>query len=210
MFLLLVSLAALALGPVLYRVAGRAGVRRAGRVGEMLVLVAVGALVVLHILPEAVAEAGWKAMVPLVLGLLGPTLTERWLLSSVREAHSLVRVIVISGLAVHAFVDGLGLAVPSNHGEGAMHALPIAIALHRVPVGLVIWWLLRPAHGVKVASAVLAVVGIATVAGFAAAGLVVEVVQGDVLALFQAWVAGSLLHVAVHPLDAHGDDHSHA
>lgn len=209
MILLLASLVALALGPVLYRLAGHAGMRRAGRAAEILVLVAVGSLVVFHILPEAVGHAGWIAMVPLVVGLLGPTLIERWLLSSVHRAHLLVRVIVVTGLAVHAFVDGLGLAFPGSHDETALHALPIAIALHRIPVGLVIWWLLKPAYGAKLATGVLGIIAIATINGYAAAGFFAEVVRGPVLALFQAWVAGSLLHVAVHPLDAHGDDHVH-
>lgn len=209
MLLLLVSLAALALGPVLFRVAGHASVRRAGRMAELLVLVAVGALVVLHILPDAVARVGWIVMLPLVLGLLGPTLTERWLRSSAHRAHLLVRIIVVTGLAVHAFADGLGLAVPGSHEDVALHALPLAIALHRIPVGLVIWWLVKPAYGVKLAVGVLALIAIATVAGYAAAGVVTGVVRGPLLALFQAWVAGSLLHVAVHPLDGHGGGHAH-
>lgn len=173
---------------------------------EALVIIAVGGVVVFSILPESVSEVGWMAMVPLTLGLLGPTLTERWLRSFVSGAHTLVRIIVVTGLVVHAFSDGIVLAVPALHGDEFL-ALPVAIVLHRVPVGLVVWWLLRPTHGIRIALIVLVIIAGATIAGFVTGGILADHLHGQVMALFQAWVAGSLLHVVVHPWE--GGDHSH-
>ncbi len=206
MLWLIASVVALGLGPAAFRLFRRSDTRRTRIALEVLIVVAVGGIVVFSILPESVSHAGWMAMLPLILGLLGPTLTERWLRSFESGAHVLVRIIVVSGLAVHAFSDGIALAVPSSNGEEVI-VLPIAVVLHRFPVGLVVWWLVRPTHGIRVALIVLGVIGVSTVAGFVTGDIVAIHVQGQVMALFQAWVAGSLLHVVVHPCEGSGHAH---
>ncbi|MEE8408514.1 MAG: hypothetical protein V3T05_02820 [Myxococcota bacterium] len=206
MLWLIASVVALGVGPAAFRLFRRSDTRRTRITLEVLIVVAVGGGVVFSILPESVSEVGWMAILPLICGLLGPTLIERWLRSFEGGAHVLVRIIVVSGLAVHAFSDGIALAMPSSNGEEVI-ALPMAVVLHRFPVGLVVWWLVRPTHGIRVALIVLAVIGMSTIVGFVTGGIVAVHVQGQVMALFQAWVAGSLLHVVVHPWE--GGGHSH-
>ena len=71
------SIAALWLGPLLHRLADRAD--RAFALLDGFVVVAVLGLALLHIIPEAVSEAGWLAIVAVLAGLVLPRLAEpRW------------------------------------------------------------------------------------------------------------------------------------
>ncbi len=205
MLSLLASIVALAVGPVAYRLVKRSESQRAATVLDMVIIVAVAGIVLLHILPDCFEVAGWPAVVLLVLGLLTPTLIELWLRRMAGTAHAVVGVIIVVGIAVHAVMDGVGLAVSASNAHHIAHGLPLAIALHRVPVGLILWWLVRPRLGVRAAAAVLAGIGAATVLGFLAGGAVAAGMESAELAMFQAAVAGALLHVAVHRRDhAHG------
>ena len=68
------------------------------------------------------------------------------------------------GLAFHAVFNNaaLNLSAVTDHGS---RMLPLAIVLHRFPVGLTVWWLLRPS-GVRVASGVLLLISVATCVGY--------------------------------------------
>ena len=63
------------------------------------------------------------------------------------------------------------------------------------------WWLVRPDYGPRAAALGLGVLALATAAGFFAGGRLVDHLPAYVLALFLAFVSGSLLHVAVHSFD---------
>jgi uncharacterized membrane protein YraQ (UPF0718 family) len=76
--------------------------------------------------------------------------------------------------------------------------LPLAVILHRFPVGLTIWWLLRPANPLWVPLAVLVGLAVSTAVGFFWGGEVTTNLSGQGVAWFQALVAGSLLHVVLH------------
>ncbi|MBI3178752.1 MAG: hypothetical protein HYZ27_03780 [Deltaproteobacteria bacterium] len=200
MLSLILSIIALAVGPLLYRAAGAA--RAAKTVLDVTIVVAV-AWLVLSLLPHSLRETGWVGAVPLVLGLLAPTLLERWVKVLAGPAHAGVRVVVVLGVAAHAFADGVALALPQESLGAEVAALPAAIVLHRLAEGLVIWWLVRPSYGVRLAAAALAVLAATTTAGFAAGAPIIAAAPEASLALFLAFVSGSLLHVAVHPFDAH-------
>ena len=196
-YLLLLSLVVLGIGPLLHHLARRAGVMLAALDG--FVFVAIGGLVLLHVIPQSLELAGWVAVVGALLGLLAPSWVEHRLHGLARQAHLVALLLALVGIALHAFVDGLALVNP--HREGAVaegHVLPMAVILHRLPVGLTIWFLLRPAYGPRAALATLALIGLATTAGF----FLGEVAVGDMASggrgVFQALVAGSLLHVMVH------------
>jgi uncharacterized membrane protein YraQ (UPF0718 family) len=193
--LLLASLLALGLGPLVLRLA-----RRDGHVLPALdgfVFVAIGGLVLLHAIPEAFAVSGVAALAAAALGFLGPLLVERWLHRAARQVHALALLLAVLGLGMHAFLDGAALLEgPAAHG-GA-HSLPLAVVLHRIPVGLTIWWLLRPAYGGGLAAGCLAAIGAATVGGYLAGPSLAGGLALSGVGLFQALVAGSLLHVVVH------------
>jgi len=166
------------------------------------VVLSVGALVLLHILPHSFQAAGWQVMAPLMVGLLGPTLIERWLERIEKQTHVIVLSLVTFGLSIHALIDGIALSMGGGHAEQS-HLLPAAVVLHRVPASLVIWRLLRPGHGRAWAVGALCAVGLATVVGFGAGATWLPELHTPVLGLFEALVAGSLLHVVVHTLQPH-------
>jgi zinc transporter ZupT len=206
MLFLLASLAVLGVGPLTFALFERR--HWAIRVLDAVVVVAVGGLVIIHIIPETFERAGWIAAAPLVIGLLGPSLVERGLANLERQAHLLLAILVLLGLGLHAIMDGVVLAVPSvEEGVGRL-SLPLAIVLHRIPVSLLIWWLMRPAVGVLGASLALSIEGVGAIVGYAGAQYFVAHVNSPAVAVVQAFVAGSMLHVMVDRRD-YGAAHSH-
>ena len=199
MSLLLISLLALAVGPLLYRVADTA--RQGLLMLDGFVMIAVAGLVVIHIVPHTLAVAGPMAVIVALVGFLGPGLVERRLHAAAQRAHTATLIVACVGLVVHAFLDGVALGVPEaehGHGDGEASVLAIAVVLHRLPVAVTIWWLLRPSAGLAVAAITLLSLAAATVGGYALSGALEAALDVSWLALFQALIAGSLLHVVVH------------
>ncbi len=190
---LVASLAALFVGPVTYGLAGRA--RGAVRVLGIVVVIAVGALLVFEIIPETIERAGWIALVPMGVGLLGPAIIERGLEAIERQTHIALLVLIMLGLGIHAVTDGVALVLPSGGSEMRRMSLPLAVVLHRIPVSLLIWWLLRPEFGVIVASLALATEGLGSIVGYVGAAALVPHLETAAAGLVQAFIAGSMLHV---------------
>ena len=71
------------------------------------------------------------------------------------------------------------------------------MVLHRLPDGLAIWSVVSVARGTTVAAWVLAVLAWFTVLGFAVGGQLLGV-SGPGIALLQAFVGGSVLHIVMH------------
>jgi hypothetical protein len=223
MFPLVASIAALWAGPFVYRAASRA--RGLVVLLHVALIAAIFALVVLEILPECVAEAGWPALIVAALGLLGPVLAElslqRAAAGSGPSAGALPLVIGVAvvALGLHAFTDGVALIAghEQRHGGHAGHdhehglglGLFAALVLHRLPEGATIYWLLR-SRGERVASLGLAAVAAATVAGFFFGDVARPALEGTGLALLQAFVGGVLLHVIVHHRKAPELEAAHA
>ncbi|MEK7705411.1 MAG: ZIP family metal transporter, partial [Myxococcota bacterium] len=170
-----------------------------------LVMLSVATLVLLGILPDAVHELGWLAYPLLVTGVLGPTVLEHSLMRLQHSAHRIVLILVALAIGLHKFTDGLALALPVGPVEHGIHVLPLAVVLHQIPAGIVTWWLLVPAYGRRVAVGSLVGMGSATVLGYFAEALVAPMLESHALAGFQAFVAGTLLHVAVHRWGLHAD-----
>ncbi len=209
MLLLVISLLALVVGPLLFRLADRAHWALMGLDGFIMVTVA--GLVLAHVVPHSVEVAGPWALGMALVGFLGPGLIERHLHRAARSTHLATMVLACVGLVVHEFFDGVALGLPvasyehghAHHDEGSI--LAMAVVLHRLPVAVTVWWLLRPVLGALPAAVTLAGLGLATTAGFAFAGQVEPMMGEAWIGLLQSLVAGSLLHVVVHrppPLEA--------
>ena len=186
---LVLGLLALIVGPLAYN-----ALTRRGELAAMLdgfIFITIGALVSLEALPEAIAAGGVWAWAFLVAGLFGPTLLERLVHQAARQTHLATLLIGGFGLLLHATADGAALGAGSAHNP----LLPVAVILHRLPVGLAVWWLLRPSFGPRVAASMLGLMIVGTVLGFAVGPQVVGAVDSSALAWFQAFVAGSILHV---------------
>ena len=218
---LIASVAALFVGPLVSHFA------RSARwiIGTLdgFVLVAVGGLVLLHVLPHSIALGGAAATIAAVVGFLVPVLFHA-LFTDVRTRTGWL-MLALAGLAVHGLLDGAGLV---EHDDHAAHGhLGLGIVLHRIPVGLLIWWVVRPRYGGRWAIGVIGLIAGATSVGFIVADLQMPIHQAlgsaTNLAVFQALVAGALLHVTVHhatpiidnaadppPGDAHTHFHTYA
>ena len=187
--ILAASLLALLFGPLAYAWLNRQ--RKLSAVLDGFVFLSIGGIVLLEALPEAVHHGGLLAWIALAVGFFGPSIAERLLHHAARETHLATLLLGGFGLIVHATVDGAALSEPAHTGPG----LAIAVILHRLPVGLAIWWLLRPTFGLRVAWMTLGCMLAGTVLGFSLGDTVMAHGTTPLLAVFQAFIAGSILHV---------------
>ncbi|NVJ67983.1 MAG: hypothetical protein HWE16_15970 [Gammaproteobacteria bacterium] len=177
------------------------------------VLVSVGGILVLDILPELWQQIGLLLAPMLALGFFGPGLIEISFHKAADKAHKVALAIGILGLMLHSSIDGMALI--DTH-QNAM--LPYAVILHRLVVGLSIWWLVEPIWGKKRGMLVFALVIGATIAGYFFAESLLnvdpQIASSNWLNYFQAFIAGTLLHVIIHRPhiddDGHLHDHQHA
>jgi zinc transporter ZupT len=94
-------------------------------------------------------------------------------------------------LGLHAFLDGSAIFEHEEAGS-TTRMLAAAVILHRLPVGIGVWWLVRPRFGRRTAVAVLILLAIATVSGsFFSQGLI-EGASANIVAVLQALFAGSV------------------
>jgi hypothetical protein len=209
MVLVLASLLALLVGPALIALFGRA--RTVAAAFDGFVLVSVGGLVLLHLLPEGLALGGWPAVAAAVIGLAVPFVVE----GRLHRAHGALLWVALIGLAAHAITDGAALFAGEGHGPhgdhgghadhgGVEHAdeglghLALGVILHRLPFGLFLWIAMRPAFGTARTLAVMALEGGATFVGYGLGPAALDGLTAEALAVFQTFVAGTLLHVVLH------------
>ncbi|RMH14999.1 MAG: hypothetical protein D6701_10560, partial [Gemmatimonadetes bacterium] len=183
------------LGPALYRAAGHRLTPLAFLDG--LVYVALPGLVFLVVFPESAGVGNWTPLALLVLGAVGPSLAERLFHRFAEGTHRLAVFLGVSGLALHALLEGAALG-PAVLGTEGGSPFVLAVVLHRLPVGLAVWWLLRPSYGPRVALGAIAALIACTLAGYGAGEELTTALSGRAAGLFQAFVAGTLLHVVFH------------
>lgn len=191
---LVASLVPLLIGPLLFRIANRA--RPFLEFLDGFTLVGIGGLVLLDILPASWHQAGVWVVPCALLGFFGPTLAERVWANLGRQIHALALVLGIVGLLLHGVVDGVALS--TARGPEPATSLPWAVILHRLPVGLTIWWLLRPKYGRGLAISTLVALGLSTIGGFTFGGSLMGAQGSATVGLLQALICGSLLHVLAH------------
>jgi len=194
LLLLSATLLALLSGPLLY-----AGARERPAVLAFLdgfVLVAISGLVMLEVMPDTLESGGYASLGFLALGAMGPSLLEHQL-HHARRAHVAALVLAMAGLVLHSIGDGTALAPQPGvlSGDEPNIALALAISVHSVPVGLMVWWLLYPVFGALFPALAIAAMCLGTIAGYAFAGTVSGWLGATGWAWLQALVAGSILHV---------------
>ncbi|WP_428309662.1 permease [Hydrocarboniphaga sp.] len=192
--LLSATLLALLSGPLLYGAARERPAVLAFLDG--FVLVAISGLVMLEVLPETLDRGGYASLLFLVLGALGPSLLENQL-HHAKRAHLAALILAMAGLVLHSIGDGTALA-PQPGVAGSTEpniALALAISVHSVPVGLMVWWLLYPVFGALFPSLAIGAMCLGTITGYAFADTVGGWLGATGWAWLQALVAGSILHV---------------
>jgi hypothetical protein len=188
MFLLVLSLAALAAGPVTIALLHPASRGRAAL--DVFVLVGICGLVLLHVIPDAVEAVGWPAAVGAGIGLALPALLHRILPHGLGRAGTGVAALGLLALGAHAMLDGVALGTSETQ-----LALAAAVVLHRLPLGLSIWWLGQTLIGRRAALVILGIEAGGTVAGFFLGGAAMDLLSVRALPVLQALLAGAVLHV---------------
>ncbi|MDH3748674.1 MAG: hypothetical protein OER97_10755 [Gammaproteobacteria bacterium] len=213
----ILSVLALLLGPFIY-----AWGRSQPTTKQLLdgfILVTVAGIVCVYIIPDAITTGGRITILFLLLGLVFPIAIERAFRRSVDQAHVFILLLAAVGLVIHALIDGIALlpgigtsvnaaADGTNMGSKSSifdNQLAVGVILHRLPVGMAIWWSVRPGFGSAAAVTTFVLIIGATAAAYFLGASVVELAELQSLAYFQAFVAGSLVHVV-----AFGVSHEHA
>ena len=209
---LALSLVALALGPFLYGACQRNEFLRSALDG--LLVVTIAGLVVVHIVPDAFDVAGYAALLFLAAGVVVAFLVERRPVLDGGDRYSLIIALGAIALVIHAAMDGIALlpvdqigGAESGHHDGHAHEgdidsllsnhLALGVILHRIPVGMAIWWAVRPQLGRGIAIGALLIIAIATSAAYILGEPFIALMEARSIAFFQAFVGGTLLHVVV-------------
>lgn len=193
---LVLSISALLLGPIIYALGRRNRISR--NVLDGFIFITIAGIICVDIIPEALSVGGAIAVAFLIVGIAFPVIVERGFRGALHEAHILVLIVAAFGLIVHAIIDGIAL-LPAN-GDDLAHA----VILHRLPVGMAIWWSLRPNLGLTVAIGAFVMISIATAASYILGGPMLEFAEARSIAYLQAFVSGSLIHIV-----AFGVTHDH-
>ena len=199
MLYLLASCIALLLGPIFYRYLSTENGLQKGLDG--FIFVSLGGLVLVHILPELLEHGGFLAIIFVIIGLWGPTASEKLFHRYSEVTHNLTLTLGIAGLLLHTITDGSAMVL-AQHDENSI-LLALGVILHRLPVGLAIWWLLKPQLGARWAMAVLAAMMLLTGFGYFAGEQLLTHLSLDNTVYLQAFVTGSILHVVLH--QPHGE-----
>ncbi|WP_223668926.1 hypothetical protein [Kangiella shandongensis] len=205
MVLLLLSLVALLIGPLALRVIGHN--RRMDDFLFPFVLVSVGSLLIFDVLPVLWNNIGIVLLPLLLLGFFGPALAEITFRRFAHKTHSVALVLGIAGLLTHSAIDGAAVVTVTGN-----EMLPYAVILHRLVVGLSLWWIVNPLWGQKKSAIVFGLMLIATAAGFYIGEKQLFGLHNTFIDYFQAIVSGTLLHVIIHRPHSHDhkDDEPHA
>lgn len=196
---LLATLLALAAGPALYAF-GRHSARMLAFL-DGFVLISIAGLVVLEVVPGTFTQGGPWSVAFLLAGLFGPTLLERAFRNAERATHIGALGFAVCGLVFHALGDGVVLA------PGYVDwALPAAVVVHSIPVGMAVWWLLAPTFGAGPPLVALLAMAAGTLAGYFYGDALSATLGQQAWAWFQSLIAGTILHVIFGRPHLHGDE----
>ena len=191
--MLVLSLIALFAGPLLYQWMRHGGF--IARAFDRILVVVLVLVVIVLLLPEALEGLGWSAVALIAAGYLVPGLLEASVKKSAHTFHLVSVLFGLAGIALHAMLDGAGLAgsqlVASNN-------LALAIILHRLGVGLALWLIVQPAFGRRMALLVLSLIGAATVLGYSLSEIMLPLAGKDSVLIIQALIIGTIIHSLVH------------
>ena len=196
--LLAIATLALVVGPLLERVG-----RRLPALAALIDGATVGGIVVvslMHLMPEAAAHVGWWAAVLLIVGMVLPLYTERWLTHRWQGWRITVGFLVLVLFVAHLLAEGAALASTANDKRLAL-ATVLVVAGHNLPLGVVLWGQTRRRVGQSWSVVVL--VGVGAITWF---GPLVIPGESMFTASCSALLAGGLLHLVLQhePIEASG------
>jgi hypothetical protein len=200
--LLLLSIITLFAGPLLFQwVSSSHPLARALDRAIVAVLVV---LVVVLLIPDIIEPLGLLAPGFLIVGYLLPGLLERVIKQAAETLHLLSLYVALVGLILHAVLDGAGLAGSEMRDNSS---LAVAIILHRFGMGLMLWLIMQPVFGNRVAWGILFAMAAATIVGFEFSERLLPYADVTVIAAVQGVIVGTIIHSLVHREHVHRDHH---
>ena len=180
------------------------------------IFITIAGIVSLHIIPDSLKIGGLGAVGFLIAGLVFPNAIEKLFKRAIDRAHQLILVFAAFGLIIHAIIDGLAL-LPAIHGAVDIplteNPMALGVIMHRLPIGMAIWWSARSYYGTRVAILAYAIIILATSISYYWGSAMMELATSLTLSYFQAFVAGSLIHIIAfggsHTHDSHIESNSH-
>jgi hypothetical protein len=200
LFALLVAVSSVMLGAALSFAPASRGLLGYMRTFATLAAVAV---VVTHLLPEALHELGPLSILLFLVGWFAPALAHSvgQRSTSGRSAHAVLEA-GYWGLIVHHVADGIGLGTYTRlpSADGSHLDVIVALAAHTVPLIAVVSLAYRTTFGAR--SALLRSLGLAlaSIFGIALSSLVAAETIARFAPTIAAIAAGLLLHVVTHDL----------
>lgn len=191
--MLILSLLMLFAGPALFIALSRAGL--VARLIDRIIVVLLLALVMLLLVPHTVEAFGWLSIAYLAVGYALPGLLEHLVRRAAETMHLATLFLALVGLLLHAVLDGAGLA--GGEADGGP-VLGIAITLHRFGVGLMLWLIMQPVFGSRVAWGMLIAMAVATVGGYYGSPVLLPLADAEFILAVQAVITGTIMHSLVH------------
>ena len=202
--MLLLSIILLFIGPILYQWLSKGGF--IAKAFDSLVIAVLVVLMAFLLIPESWAKLGYWSIALMLGGYLVPGLLEHLIKRAAHTFHIVSLLLALAGLAVHAMLDGAALTI--NHGSGVSN-LSLAVVLHRVSVGMMLWMMVQPVFGRHAAFAVLGFVALATLVGYQLSEIVLGMEAVFAMSVVQAIIIGMIGHSLIHRGHAAGH-HSHS
>ena len=200
--MLLLSIIMLFAGPLLFQWVSSS--HPLAKTLDRVIVAILVVLVVVLLIPDIIEPLGLLAPGFLIIGYLLPGLLERAIKRAAETLHLLSLYIALIGLLLHAVLDGAGLAGSEMRDNSS---LAIAIILHRFGMGLVLWMIMQPAFGKRIAWATLFAMAAATIIGFEFSERLLPYADDTVIAALQGVIVGTIIHSLVHREHVHRDHH---
>jgi hypothetical protein len=156
------------------------------------------------LIPESWAQLGYWSVALILTGYLVPGLLEQLIKKAAHTFHLVSLLLALAGLALHAMLDGAALAVGNGHTGSN---LAVAIVIHRLGVGMMLWMMVQPIFGRRAAFGVLGFVAVATVGGYLLSEMLLGFEGNYALPVIQALIIGMIAHSLIHR--SHAESHQH-
>ena len=200
--MLILSIVLLFIGPILYQWLRRGGF--VAKAFDSLIIVVLVVLMAFLLIPESWTKLGYWSIALMLAGYLVPGLLEHLIKRAAHTFHIVSLLLALIGLALHAMLDGAALTI--NNGD-AFSTLPLAVVLHRMGAGMVLWMMVQPVFGRRAAFAVLGFVALATIGGYQLSELVLGLEGDFAMSVVEAIIIGMIAHSLIHR--NHGANHQH-
>ena len=200
--MLLLSIITLFAGPLLFQWVSSS--HPLAKTLDRVIVVVLIVLVVVLLVPDIIQPLGLSAPGFLLIGYLLPGLLERVIKRAAETLHLLSLYVALIGLILHAVLDGAGLAGSEMRDSSS---LAVAIILHRFGMGLMLWLIMQPAFGKRIAWATLFAMAAATIIGFEFSERLLPYADDTLIAAVQGVIVGTIIHSLVHREHVHRDHH---